>query len=154
MIVKQIKYYDEDNKQFLNNPADITAVKLISGEYFSTITCNEIKIKAYPGTLLTINGEDVIIGEVGVYDILYRENVEITSLKVNKESVQFIKDTPLAYLIITFIQDDVNAANSSSNTSKSSEDSSSEESHENEQSDDERKEETPLDNHDNRITKN
>ena len=116
MIVKQIKYYDEDNKQFLNNPADITAAKLINGEYFSTITCNEIKIKAYPGTLLTINGEDVIIGEVGVYDILYRENVEINSLKVNKESVQFIKDTPLAYLIITFIQDDASVSDSSGNT--------------------------------------
>ena len=126
MIVKQIKYYDEDNKQFLNNPADITAEKLVSGEYFSTITCNEIKIKAYPGTLLTINGEDVIIGEVGVYDILYRENVEIISLKVNEESMEFIKNTPLTYLIITFIQDDASASDSSSNTDggSSSEDSS------------------------------
>ena len=128
MIVKQIKYYDEDNKQFLNNPADITAAKLISGEYFSTITCNEIKIKTYPGTLLTINGEDVIIGGVGVYDILYRENVEIVSLKVNKESMEFIKNTPLAYLIITFIQDDASVSDSSGNTdeSSSSEDSDEE----------------------------
>ena len=120
MIVKQIKYYDEDNKQFLNNPADITAAKLISGEYFSTITCNEIKIKTYPGTLLTINGEDVIIGEVGVYDILYRENVEINSLKVNEESMKFIKNAPLAYLIITFIQDDASVSDSSGNTDRGS----------------------------------
>lgn len=154
MIVKQIKYYDEDNKQFLNNPADITAEKLVSGEHFSTITCNEIKIKAYPGTLLTINGEDVIIGEVGVYDILYRENVEIISLKVNEESMEFIKNTPLAYLIITFIQDDANVTNSSTDASENSESDPSEESSGDEQSDDERKEEIPSDNHDNRITKN
>lgn len=149
MIVKQIKYYDEDNKQFLNNPADITAAKLISGEYFSTITCNEIKIKAYPGTLLTINGEDVVIGEVGVYDILYRENVEIVSLKVNEESMEFIKNTPLAYLIITFIQDDASASDSSGNTDEgsSSEDGDEEDIIPTE-------EEIIIHNHDNRITKN
>jgi len=152
MIVKQIKYYDEDNKQFLNNPADITADKLVNGEYFNTIVCNEIKIKAYPGTLLVINGEEVIVGEVGVYDILYRENVEITSLTVNKESMEFIKNTPLAYLIITFIQDDAEVS-STSNTSGNTEEDSSGDIPNDEEDATERKEEIPPDNHDNRITK-
>lgn len=153
MIVKQIKYYDEDNKQFLNNPADITAAKLVNGEYFNTIICNEIKIKAYPGTLLVINGEEVIIGEVGVYDILYRENVEITSLTVNKESMEFIKNTPLAYLIITFIQNDTETS-SASNISGNTEEDSSGNIPDDEEDIIERKEEIPPDNHDNRITKN
>ena len=127
MIVKQIKYYNESDQKFLNNPLDITAEKLISGSYFYTITCKEIKIKAYPGTVLTINGETVVIGEVGVYDILYRENTDIVSLKVDKESVEFIRDTDLAYFIITFIQDDddVTTEDDSSSSSKDDDGSSS-----------------------------
>ena len=110
MIVKQIKYYNESDQKFLNNPLDITAEKLISGSYFYTITCKEIKIKAYPGTVLTINGETVII-----------------SLKVDKESVEFIRDTDLAYFIITFIQDDddVTTEDDSSSSSKDDDGSSS-----------------------------
>ena len=109
MIVKQIKYYDEGEKQFLNNPVDITAEKLASGDYFNAVTCDEIQIKAYPGTILKINGEEIVIGQVGVYNILLAENTEITSLMVDKESIDFIKNTPLAYLIITFIQNDGSA---------------------------------------------
>ena len=115
MIVKQIKYYDEGEKQFLNNPVDITAEKLVSGDYFNAVTCDEIQIKAYPGTMLKINGEEIVIGQVGVYNILLAENTEITSLMVDKESIDFIKNTPLAYLIITFIQSD-GASNGKSDT--------------------------------------
>ena len=123
MIVKQIKYYNEDDKQFLNNPPDITAEKLISGSYFYTITCKEIRIKAYPGTILTINGEQVVIGEVGVYDILYRENVDIVSLRMDKASAEFIRDTDTAYFIITFIQDDDTVSKNENDSSSSDQDS-------------------------------
>ena len=45
MIIKQIRYYDEGyegdlsskSKKELNQPSDITAEKLISGDYFKEI---------------------------------------------------------------------------------------------------------------------
>ena len=122
MIVKQIKYYNEDDKKFLNNPLDITAEQLASGVKFRDegIICDEIQIKTYPGTVLKINGETVIIGEVGVYNILYREGVHITSLEVDPESIEFIKNTALAYFIITFIvHEDIATTNSSENSNDS-----------------------------------
>ena len=154
MIVKQVKYYNEDDKKFLNNPIDITADKLSAekdeykNNYFYGIICDEIQIRAYPGTVVTINGEDVIIGEIGVYNILYREKVQITSLVVNKESIDFIKKTPLAYFIITFIlhEDEISTSTSENSSSTSGQegiiddDDSSEESA--------KKEEEIKDNHD------
>ena len=111
MIIKQIRYYDEGyegdlnnkSKKELNQPSDITAEKLISGEYFNGIRCKEIQIKTYPGTKLTINGEIVTIGDVGVYNILYRENVTITSLLIDPDSIQYIKNDPREFFVITFI---------------------------------------------------
>ena len=121
MIVKQIRYYNEDDKQFLNSP-DINAEKLISGECFGNIYCNEIQIKTYPGTILKINGEEVHIGETGVYNILYREGVSIHSLQLDRASIEFIRDTD-NYFVITFIlhEDNSSQSSSSSNTDSSSE---------------------------------
>ena len=114
MIIKQIRYYDEGyegnlsskSKKELNQPSDITAEKLISGDYFKEIKCKEIQIKTYPGTRLTINNESIYIGEVGVYNILYRENMIINSLTVDRDSIEYIKNDPREYFVITFILDE------------------------------------------------
>ena len=106
MIVKQVKYYNEEEQKFLNNPVDITAEELVNGHYFSTFICDEIRINAYPGTTLFINDEEVMIGEAGVYNILYREKVQIISLRVAESSINFIKEHPYAHLIITFIENE------------------------------------------------
>lgn len=121
MIVKQIRYYDERDKQFLNSPDGITAEKLASGEYFSSIYCDEIQIKTYPGTILKINDEEIHIGETGVYNILYREGVSIYSLKVLEKSINFIRDSDKAYFVITFIQHENNSeSNNNSGTGSAS----------------------------------
>ena len=112
MIIKQIRYYDEGyegdlnkkSKKELNQPLDITAEKLVSGEYFKEIKCGEIQIKTYPGTKLTINGESIYIGETGIYNILYRENTIISSIQVDADSIEYIKNDPREYFVITFIQ--------------------------------------------------
>lgn len=112
MIIKQIRYYDEGyegdlnkkSKKELNQPSDITAEKLVSGEYFKEIKCNEIQIKTYPGTKLEINNESIYIGETGVYNILYRENFHVYSFKIDANSIEYIKNNPKEYFIITFIQ--------------------------------------------------
>ena len=152
MIVKQIKYYNEDDKKFLNNPLDITAEQLASGVKFKDegIICDEIQIKTYPGTVLKINGETIIIGEVGVYNILYREGVHITSLEIDPESIEFIKNTALAYFIITFIvHEDTVSTSTSENSNNSGQESSNDDDDSSEESA-EQKEEEVKDNHDTR----
>lgn len=106
MIIKQIKYYDELDKRMLNNPIDITAEKLVNGYYFESIICDEISIVGYPGTVLYINDEEIVLGDIGIYNIPIRENVQITSLKVAKDSMDFIQKHSYASLTITFIIND------------------------------------------------
>lgn len=96
MIVGQIRYYGDGNP--LNQP-----------EIFSNlegISYNEIRIKAYPGTIIKLNGETIHIGEVGVYNILYSENVKISSIEVDEASLNTINEIEDAYLIITFMAND------------------------------------------------
>ncbi len=152
MIVKQIKYYNEDDKKFLNNPLDITAGQLASGVKFKDegIVCDEIQIKTYPGTVLKINGEEIVIGEVGIYNILYREGVHITSLEVDPDSIEFIKNTALAYFIITFIvHEDTISTSTSENSNTSGQESSNDNDDSPEESAEQKEEEIKY-NHDTR----
>lgn len=123
MIIKQIRYYDEGyeddsnkiSKKELNYPSDITAQKLVSGEYFDEVKCKEIQIRASSGTKLVINGRTVQIGDVEIYNILYNENVVITSLMVDADSIEHIKNDPREYLVITFVLDDDDETSNNSN---------------------------------------
>lgn len=97
MIVKQLEYYvPETNKDFLNN---ISQEELTRGLELK-LAYNEIRINAYPGTMFYINGETVMIGENRIYNILYQENMEITSVKVSKDSFE-----SLDFLVITFMRE-------------------------------------------------
>lgn len=106
MIVGQIRYYGDGNS--LNQ---LLYTGTMQDDLIPDgITCTEIKIKAYPGTILYINGNDkeseIHIGEVGVYNILYSENVEISSIIVDETSLNAINNIEDAYLIITFMAKD------------------------------------------------
>lgn len=157
MIVGQIRYYNESDKALLNQPLGLTAEQLINGTAFDAIY-NEIRVQTYPGTILTLNGEEVHIGEIGIYNILYPENVSIISIQVNRQSIEFIRDNKDAYLIITFMTSEdttTSSSNSSSNSSENTDSSDSGDSgnipSENESS--QKNEEKPLDNHDSRKEK-
>ena len=104
MIVKQIEYYNETKHRSLNNPSDLNAEKLIEGYEFRNIVCDEIKIKTSPGVTLYINGEEILIGDAGVYEIPLRENVEVIAIRVNEESVKYIQEHDFSSLTITFIE--------------------------------------------------
>ena len=102
MIVRQICYYNESNiHQFLNNPIYLKASDLTNGYTLTDATYNEIQIKTFPGTKLEINGQKIVIGDVGVYNILYEENVDILSIKVENESIERIQQVDDAFLVIT-----------------------------------------------------
>ena len=96
MIVGQIRYYGENNA--LNQPANFANL--------TGISYDEIRIKAYPGTIIKLNNETIHIGEVGVYNILYSENVKISSIEVDEASLNTINEIEDAYLIITFMAHD------------------------------------------------
>ena len=105
MIIKQFRYYDEANYRQLNQPSNITVEQLQSGEPFFGIICDEIKIKTLPGVSIVVNGTNVLIGETGIYEIPYREKVQITNLKVTA-GLDLISNNPKAYFIVTFIQNE------------------------------------------------
>lgn len=152
MIIKQIRYYDEGDNKLLNQPSDITAEKLVSGDYFAGIDCQEIQIKTYPGTKLTINGESVYIGETGVYNILYREKTTVSSLKIDADSIEFIKNNPKEFFVITFILDEKLEEQSSSDSGKDESDSEGgnvNPGEEDTQPADDKEKDAPKDNHDN-----
>jgi len=107
MIVKQICYYDETGiKKNLNNPPELTAHDLTNGLLLTDIIYDEVQIKTFPGIFIEINGQEVIIGETGIYNILYKENVKILTIRVNPESVKLIQKNDDAFLIITAMKND------------------------------------------------
>ena len=102
MIVRQICYYNEsDVYQALNNPIGLKANDLINGYILTDATYNEIQVKAFPGTKLEINGQKIVIGDIGIYNILYEEQVDVLSVKIDPESVKRIQQFEDAFLIIT-----------------------------------------------------
>ena len=112
MIIKQYRYYDNKNLKALNNPANVTMEELASGVLFSGIECEEIKIRTLPGVSLTINGQSVLIGINGIYEIPYREKTVIQDLTISKESLDLINNNSEAFFIITFIEKESAAAGS------------------------------------------
>ena len=117
MIIKQYEYYHEPSeitsdtigkksnpidKSFLNN---ISKEQLLKGIEL-TAPCSEIRINATPGVIFYINGEEVVIGEAGIYNILYEEKVSIIAIQVsektNFENVDYIVITLLAEDNTTF----------------------------------------------------
>jgi len=98
MQIKQIRYYSKDLFQSLNYPADITVTQLVNGDLFSE--SKEIMIRATEGLKFSINGTEVVIGPVEIYNIPVEENVKIESLKLIEDSINDKRDW---YVVITFI---------------------------------------------------
>ncbi len=98
MIIKQIRYYDNDTYQILNQPLGLTIDELTSGFLFSE--SKEIMIRATEGVKFLINGSEVIIGPAEIYNIPVEENVKITSLRLVADSVADKKDW---FVVITFM---------------------------------------------------
>lgn len=102
MIIDQIVYYEDDYE--LNNPFGLTRNMLTSGILFKDIVCDEIQIKTSPGVILYINDKEILIGDIGIYNIMLEENMKIITLKVKSESLDYINNHKDSSLTITFIQ--------------------------------------------------
>lgn len=102
-VVKQYRYYG-DTFRDKNQPENLTLKELSSGSIFFT---NDLKsiiqlgIQSLPGTKFRLNnGEEIIIGSTGIYELELSGISEITVLSFNEKSLQLINDLGSAFLIV------------------------------------------------------
>lgn len=117
--IYQYRYYGEDgsNAHSYNMPANLKMNDLASGSIFATrVPIYQLGIQAMPGTKIYINspnvGQPIIIGKTGIFELDLNDQSVITSLRVDKQSLQAIKNinysnqenpTTEAYLLIDII---------------------------------------------------
>lgn len=125
--IYQYRYYGEINDGGVilphshNMPSDLKMNDLASGSAFATrIPIYQLGIQAIPGTKVYINspnvGKPIVIGKTGIFELDLNDQSVITSLRVDKQSLQNIRDinygtspsstsnpTTEAYLLIDII---------------------------------------------------
>ena len=121
--IYQYRYYGESGQgstitpHSRNMPSDLKMNDLASGSAFATrIPIYQLGIQAIPGTKVYINspnvGKPIIIEKTGIFELDLNDQSVITSLRVDKASVQTIRDinyrdednpTTEAYLLIDII---------------------------------------------------
>lgn len=122
---KQFRYYSEPNvyyKDNLNAPDFLTQHHLASGSIFNGTNnignpneeahnyfpISKLGIQSLPGTkfYLNDNTQPVIIGMTGTFELDLKDNIEITALTFDNESINMIRDNHNAYLIIDIIYEE------------------------------------------------
>ena len=101
--VYQYRYYSDKHKD--NNPTDSTLKHFVSGGALgNNIPVVQLGIQTMPGTRFYINDEHkerpIIIGNSGVYEINLNNKTAINNLSFDLESMENIRNNPMAYLII------------------------------------------------------
>ena len=104
MNVRQIVYYKDFSLS--NNPIGLNGKGLIGDFVLNNIVYDDIQIDAFPGAKLQINGQDIIIGDVGVYSIMYKEGVHIATIRVSQGTIDVMNQTGNKHLIITLLKKD------------------------------------------------
>ncbi len=101
--IYQYRYYGETYKNGTltshsqNMPANLVMNDLASGTAFATrIPIYQLGIQAVPGTKVYINspnvGKPIIIGKTGIFELDLNDQSVITSLRIEKQSLQNIRD--------------------------------------------------------------
>lgn len=107
--IKQFRYYNKGDEN-RNSPVFITLGGLTSGRIFRDyLPISHLGIQALPGTKFYLNGNNypVIVGHSGLYELNLGDNMRITSLSFDPESIQAIENNPNGYLIIDVIYEGV-----------------------------------------------
>lgn len=106
--VRQVRFYgsNEPNK---NYPNGISHATLASGSAFQHyVPAIQLGIQALPGTKFYLNNSNnpIIIGYTGIYELDLNGLSEITSLKIDAQSLNMISRNANAYLIVDIIYED------------------------------------------------
>ncbi len=104
MVVRQIVYYGDFN--VLNNPISLNSEKLTGDFVLEDVIYNEVQIKAFSGAMLEINGQKITIGDVELYDIMYKEKVNIVTIRFSQETLRNINQSENKYVVITLMKKD------------------------------------------------
>lgn len=106
--VKQFRFYENNTNSVHNQPTGIEQSAYVSGSVFSECqNIIQLGIQALPGTKFRINEgiEPVIIGRTGIYELELDNEVVISTLQFDNDSLTNISNNPNAYLIVDVIYD-------------------------------------------------
>lgn len=101
---KQFIYCNDSSAK--NYPLTLKAAQLISGNMFEDYyPIIQLGIQAPPGTKFYVNGNGnpVIVGQVGIFDLDLVDNGSISQLRFDNASIQKIKDNDSNILIIDIL---------------------------------------------------
>lgn len=105
----QFRYFGDENPE--NFPQVINAEKLYSGSVFDGYTpITKIGIQSIPGLRFRFNNnvDDIILGGTGLYELdLSNSSGVITAISFNQQSIDSINRNKNAYLIIDFVNEEV-----------------------------------------------
>lgn len=106
--VRQVRFYGATqlNK---NYPSGVSHATLASGSAFQYyMPAIQLGIQALPGTKFYLNNSNnpIIIGYTGIYELDLNGLSEITSLKIDAQSLNMISKNANAYLIVDLIYED------------------------------------------------
>ena len=99
--IYQYRYYPMSTSR--TQPEDLTEVSLVNGSIFaSRMPITQLGIQTLPGVQFYLNGSTnpISVGATGIYELDMNAEAIITELRFSADSVQLIKNSNTAYLII------------------------------------------------------
>lgn len=102
--IKQFRFYNSGESN-LNQPKNLSKKKLSrGGDAFKDISSiTQLGIQTLPGVRVYINGEGIIVGPTGIFELDIDGISEISEIYFDGTSLEMIEDSPTAYLIIDMI---------------------------------------------------
>ena len=102
--IYQYRYYPKLDTR--NQPTDLNETNLVNGTIFAdNMPITQLGIQTLPGVQFYLNGSTnpITIGTTGIYELDMSTEAIITSLRFDYESIQLIKGSQTAYLIIDIV---------------------------------------------------
>ena len=104
--IAQLRYYSENNPN--NWPLNYSWTAYCTATTFKKnyTSISQIGIQTLPGTKIYLNNghEPIIIGATGIFELdVSNTTATISSVRIDQESMQTIKDNELGYLIIDLV---------------------------------------------------
>lgn len=103
-IIKQFRYYGDDGSG--NEPKELNRDSLVRGSAFSKYTpIVHLGIQTAPGVKFYLNKstESTMVGKSGLFELDLEEQVQITALSFDHDSIKKIAKDSSNYLIVDII---------------------------------------------------
>lgn len=105
-VVKQFRYYSDDESSTKNYPTGVTGSQFISGSVFDGYNpILQLGVQSLPGTMFYLNDaiDPIIIGRTGIYELDLNEQTQISNMRFDYNSIQAIANNVNSYLIVDII---------------------------------------------------